>query len=244
MQGMTIFQTLKYGSKNAAWASKAMVCPQLRYAGPTRQDLKESVEEFRPQWEARFRAEYPDADEELVEAEAHRWQRKTKTKVNKKFSKHTLKDTEALKGFEKLGWLDYEPLVKTEINYIIGAKHGGVQSLRSSAPHLLTLWQKFRLADMTIVDLHYLRYFIEAKLAKACKNRAAMQVQPPAARGVRLQNTPSQFSSAPLGPGNQASLEEIALTTADPVESRTPDRESTASLETELRLLADPKYDV
>ncbi|KAL8751776.1 MAG: hypothetical protein Q9184_005956, partial [Pyrenodesmia sp. 2 TL-2023] len=206
MQGMTIFQTLKYGSKNAAWGSKTMVCPQLSYAGPTRQELKESVQKFRPQWEARFRAEYPDEDDEVVEAQADRWQRKTKNKVDKKFAKHTQKDTEIKRGFEKLGWLEYEPLVKTEVNYIIDAKRGG----------------KFRLADMTIVDLDYLRYFIEAKLAKACKNRVAMKVKPPVARGVRLQNTPSQFSSVPLGARNQASPEDLEMETADPAESQAP----------------------
>lgn len=127
MQGFTIFQTLKYGSKNAAWGSKAIVCPQLEYAGPTRQDLKDSPRFFRPYWEAQCRVDYPDATDQEVERGAERWLRRTKTKVNRKFGKHTKKDEEILISFEKLGWLDHEPMVKKEVNLIIGAQFGGVR---------------------------------------------------------------------------------------------------------------------
>lgn len=44
MQGISIFQTLKYGSKNSAWPSASMVCPGLQYVGPTKQDLLDTVE--------------------------------------------------------------------------------------------------------------------------------------------------------------------------------------------------------
>ncbi|KAL9014040.1 MAG: hypothetical protein Q9173_001290 [Seirophora scorigena] len=236
MQGFTIFQALKYGSKNAAWSSKAMVCPQLEYAGPTRQDLKDSPRFFRPYWEAQFRADYPDATDREVEKNADRWLRSTKTKVNRKFGKHTKKDNETLKSFERLGWLDYEPMVKKEVNLIIGAEFGG----------------KFRIADMTVVDLHYLRHFIEGKLHKKCKDRGVETFPSPVARGARLQNTPSQFSNAPHGARNQANSQSFRMpfegtgtqttmaeemAAADTVESTAPGREPSNSPETELKLL-------
>ncbi|KAI4113262.1 MAG: hypothetical protein LQ345_005715 [Seirophora villosa] len=237
MQGFTIFQALKYGSKNAAWGSKAMVCPQLEYAGPTRQDLKDSPRFFRPYWEAQFRADYPDATDREVEKNADRWLRRTKTKVNRKLGKHTMKDKESLKSFERLGWLDHEPMVKKEVNLIIGAEFGG----------------KFRIADMTVVDLYYLRHFIEGKLHKKCKDRAVEKFPSPVARGARLQNTPSQFSNAPHGArnqansqslrtpfegaGTQATMAEEEMAAADTVESTAPGRELSNSPQTELRLL-------
>ncbi|KAL8735434.1 MAG: hypothetical protein Q9166_000980 [cf. Caloplaca sp. 2 TL-2023] len=201
MSGFTIFQTLKYGSKNSAWASKSMICPQLEYAGPTIEDLKDSTRIHRPRWEAQYREDYPGASMADVKKQADRWQRNHGNKINAKFRKATLKDMQTLVSFQKLGWLEHEPEVHREVRLITGLLRGS----------------KFRLADMTIVDLDYLRTFVENKLQKKCRNRAAVTVLPPVPRGVHLQNTPSQFSIVPLvGAETQASKADLEMIASDP----------------------------
>ncbi|KAL8804042.1 MAG: hypothetical protein Q9182_002833, partial [Xanthomendoza sp. 2 TL-2023] len=189
MGGFSIFQTLKYGSKNSAWASKTMVCPQLEYMGPTRQDLRNSIRLYRPAWERQFRVDFPYASGEQVTAAAEKWMRSTSTKVTKKFSKSTKKDLETHRSFEKLGWLNFEDLVKREIDWIIAGYKPS----------------KFRIAALTTVDLDYVRFFIETKLSVRCIQRASPRARSPVIRGGYLQHTPSQFSSAPRGAGNAAS---------------------------------------
>lgn len=127
MGGFTIFQTLKYGSKMAAWASKAMVCPQLQYAGPTRQDLKDSARLYRPHWVAQFQVTHPDTNDEDVQTAADKWVRRANTKVGRKFSQRTAKDMEIYRSFQKLGWLDLEPKAKMEVDWIARTEKGSVR---------------------------------------------------------------------------------------------------------------------
>ncbi|KAL8941395.1 MAG: hypothetical protein Q9216_002273 [Gyalolechia sp. 2 TL-2023] len=136
MGGFTIFQTLKYGSKNSAWASRMMVCPQLEYCGPLKQDLLESVGLHRRQWEAQYAADHPGVAKDVADRDADRWYSKMDKKIKGKFSHHTKKDSEVVRSFQKLGWLDHEPLVKKEIDIIIGSGRPSV-SLISSIENLL-----------------------------------------------------------------------------------------------------------
>ena len=126
MGGYSIFQTLKYGSKNQVWGSQNMVCPRLEYAGPTRQDLRDSVRMYRPQWVDQYRINHPSDTDAQVAERAARWAKSMRTKIGGKFSKHTAKDSEKFRSFEKLGWLELEPAVKREVNLTIGAKIAGV----------------------------------------------------------------------------------------------------------------------
>ena len=101
-----------------------MVCPRLEYAGPTRDDLKDSPRLFRPHWEARFRASHPEADDRMVEDRSHRWQKHMKSKVKRKFRVCTKTDHQTKKSFDKLGWLRQEPLVNRALNVMLGVKKG------------------------------------------------------------------------------------------------------------------------
>ncbi|KAL8933315.1 MAG: hypothetical protein Q9211_005849 [Gyalolechia sp. 1 TL-2023] len=217
MGGFTIFQTLKYGSKNSAWASKMMVCPQLEYCGPLKQDLMESARLYRPQWEAQYLADHPGVTKLVADRDADYWQRKMDRKIKCKFMHHTKKDSEIKRSFDKLGWLDHEPLIKHEIDLIIGSIHPA----------------KFRMADMTQVNILHLQRFIESKLLKRCANRAPVEIPPPVARGIRPQNTPSQ----PLA-GMTQEGDELVLDTVETGDiHQTPDERS-LSPEGELRALA------
>ncbi|KAL8682527.1 MAG: hypothetical protein Q9186_001474 [Xanthomendoza sp. 1 TL-2023] len=225
MGGFSIFQTLKYGSKNSAWASKTMVCPQLKYAGPTRQDLRDSVRLYQPIRERQFRVDFPHANDREVNAAIQNWVRRTSNKVTKRFSRRTKKDLETYKSFQKLGWLDLEDQVKREVEWIVAG----------SKP------SKFRIASLTTVDLDYVRFFIETKLSQLCKQRGTAKTRSPIPPGDYLQHTPSQFSSVPYGAGNAAS-QGGGMTSVGPVERTAPDREQTQSPDTELRLLTELKF--
>ncbi|KAI4274807.1 MAG: hypothetical protein LQ337_003656 [Flavoplaca oasis] len=221
MGGFSIFQTLKYGSKNQAWGSKNMVCPRLEYAGPTRQDLRDSVRRYRPQWVDQYKINHPSDTDAQVGERAAKWAKSMRTKIGGKFSKHTAKDLEKFRSFEKLGWLELEPAVKREVNLTIGAKIAG----------------KFRTAALTTVSLDYPRIFIETKLRQKCPNRGAVSFPAPAARGDYLQNTPSQPPSVPHGTGSSVNIPGAEMD-VDLVETMAPDRALTNSPDTELRLLS------
>ncbi|KAL8978028.1 MAG: hypothetical protein Q9205_006296 [Flavoplaca limonia] len=218
MGGFSIFQTLKYGSKNQAWGSQNMVCPRLEYAGPTRQDLRDFVRMYRPQWVDQYKINHLSDTDAQVGERAAKWAKSMRTKIGGKFSKHNAKDLEKFRSFEKLGWLELEPAVKREVNLAIGAKIAG----------------KFRTAALTTVSLDYPRIFIETKLRQKCPNRAAVSFPAPAARGDYLQNTPSQPPSVPHGAGSLVNIPGAEMD----VETMAPDRALTNSPETELRLLS------
>ncbi|KAL8899133.1 MAG: hypothetical protein Q9207_006351, partial [Kuettlingeria erythrocarpa] len=120
MQGFQIFQTIKYGSKSAAWASASMVCPRLQYVGPTKQDLLKSVAAYEPQWRIAYRQAYPDASPQELWNAGLAWRKKMETKVRSKFAKHVPKDREVLQAFESIGWMAHEPLARREIDLIMG----------------------------------------------------------------------------------------------------------------------------
>lgn len=216
MGGFTIFQTLKYGSKNSAWASGIMVCPQLEYCGPLKSDLLESVTRQSPHQRAQMIAKDPNASSAKIDEQMGRWQEKKDRKVRRKCSHSTKKDMEIMRGFQKLGWLDHEPLVSREINLIIGSKKPA----------------KFRMANMTEVHISHLQRFIEAKLSKRCPSRAPWVAPAPVAPGVQLQNTPSQPPAA-----GSAGDDELVLETVETGDNQAAVQRS-LPLEAELRALA------
>ena len=113
--GYSIFQCLKYGSRASAWVSPISVCAQLRYVGPTIRDLKQSPVVFRPKWIAQYRVDNPHATNAQVEKAADTWQSQSKRKVEGKLTHLTKKDKQTLTSFERLGWLQHEPLIRQEI---------------------------------------------------------------------------------------------------------------------------------
>ena len=134
--GYSIFQCLKYGSRTSAWVSPISVCPQLRYVGPTVRDLKQSPVVFRPKWIAQYRFDLPHATNAQVEKAADTWQSQSTRKVEGKLTHLTKKDKQTLTCFERLGWLQYEPLIRQEITLM---KEGnGVSRLSLSGWRVVT----------------------------------------------------------------------------------------------------------
>ena len=144
--GYSIFQCLKYGSRASAWVSAISVCPQLKYAGPTLADLKESSTLFRPRWEAQYRLKHPDATDSKVKEDTDAWQANVDQKINGKLTNLTRKDREMVRSFEKLGWVQHEKVIQEEIAAMEQGK--GV----------------FRFANLAQISPQYVRQFIEAKV--------------------------------------------------------------------------------
>ncbi|KAL8761380.1 MAG: hypothetical protein Q9184_002495 [Pyrenodesmia sp. 2 TL-2023] len=173
MQAISIFQTLKYGSKNSAWVSASMVCPGLRYVGPTKQDLLDLVKVYRAGYEQDWKRTHPDASPEEVRDVVSVWERSKEHKVKTKFKPKTPKDQEMYTAFRNSGLLEHEELVKREVELIMGGYKG-----------------KFRLADLTVVDNRYLRQYFQTKLQDNCPGRVASEEE--------ANRLPSQSSSAHL----------------------------------------------
>ncbi|KAL8973191.1 MAG: hypothetical protein Q9197_002454 [Variospora fuerteventurae] len=176
MQGFSIFQRLKYGSRNSAWASASMVCPQLQYVGPTKEDLLDQV------WDA-----------------GNAWARKKEHKAKSKFNGKTSKDNEMYTAFKNIGWTEYEPLAKREIEKIMGSsKAVSLVTILAAGCLFTNDSQKFRLADLTVADPRYLRQYFQSKLQEYCPDRRTVEPEPPAVESQRL---PSQASSNALAGG-------------------------------------------
>ncbi|KAL8662402.1 MAG: hypothetical protein Q9202_004723 [Teloschistes flavicans] len=162
MQGFTIYQTIKYGSKNSAWASPSMVCPNVIYVGPTKRDLLEMTDKFGMVWRDGYRTTNPEANDIALSNDFSIWKRTMDQKVKGKFVGHTQKDREVHKAFRKIGWLNHEPLAKHEVELIMSDQKA-----------------KFRLANLSVADTRYIRQFFEAKLQEQCRRRPRQQPEPP-----------------------------------------------------------------
>ncbi|KAL8731919.1 MAG: hypothetical protein Q9181_004130 [Wetmoreana brouardii] len=113
--GYSIFQCLKYGSRTSAWVTPISVCPQLRYVGPTLEDLKDSAKLFRTTWEKQHRADHVRATDAEVNRAADKWQATAEKLIKAKLTDFTKKDKETFRSFDKLGWLVREDLIRQEI---------------------------------------------------------------------------------------------------------------------------------
>ena len=92
-----------------------MICPQLQYVGPTKYDLLQATAKFLPQWTKWYEQANPHAKQRVVVTEAKVWEKRKTHKYKQKFRPMTISDKRAIKGFQKLGWLEYEPVIAREI---------------------------------------------------------------------------------------------------------------------------------
>ncbi|KAL9598691.1 MAG: hypothetical protein Q9179_003817 [Wetmoreana sp. 5 TL-2023] len=177
--GYSIFQCLKYGSRMSAWATPISVCPQLRYVGPTLEDLKESAKLFRTTWEKQYRADHVRATDAEVNRAADKWQAIAEKNIEDKLTNLIKKDKETLRSFDRLGWLVHEDLIHQEIKAMKQGK--GV----------------FRFANLAQVGVPYVRRFVEVKVREACPqhltaSQPAVISGSPATRDFRAASSQSQ----------------------------------------------------
>ena len=200
-QGVQIFQVLKYGAVASAYASDILVCSRLMWLGPSKEELCQSPVAYREMYMAQHRSDFIRKSEEDVVKAADAWQEKMSSKIEKKFMKATKKDREIVKAFERLGWLEHEPDLRDEVRLMLEAP------------------SKFRLADLSQVNVRYLRTFVHQKVqvfsaAQTTAVATAVKVQPVVLRspiGERYKALPSQVSSIPVEPSSEIDEKEAML---------------------------------
>lgn len=198
-QGVQIFQVLKYGAITSAYASDILVCSRLIWAGPSKEDLCQSPEAYREMYMAQYRSDFRRKSDEEVEKAVGTWQRRMSDKLEKKLVKATKKDREIVRAIERFGWLEHEPNLRNEVQQMLKAP------------------SKFRLADLSQVNVRYLRMFVQAKVevfTPAQTTAVAVVVQPPVLRspiGERYKALPSQVSSIPVEPESEIDQEAAKL---------------------------------
>ena len=200
-QGVQMFQVLKYGAVASAYASDILVCSRLIWTGPSKGELRQSPMAYREMYMAQYRSDFKrKSDQEVVKA-ADAWQEKMSNKIEKKLVKTTKKDREMVKAFERLGWLEREPDLRDEVKLMLEAP------------------SKFRLADLSQVNVRYLRTFVQQKVqvftaAQTTAVAAAVKVQPVVLRspiGELYKALPSQVSSMPVEPSSEIDEKEAML---------------------------------
>ena len=202
-QGVQIFQVFKYGAVASAYASDILVCSRLIWAGPSKEELCQSPEAYREMYMAQYRSDFRRKSDEEVEKAVGTWQRQMSDKLEKKLVKATKKDREIVRAIERFGWLEHEPKLRDEVQRMLQAP------------------SKFRLADLSQVNVRYLRMFIQSKVevfSPALTTAVAVKVQPPVLRspiGERYKALPSQVSSMPVEPESEIDEKEAMALLAE-----------------------------
>lgn len=150
---------------------------------------------------AQYRSDFRrKSDQEVVKA-ADAWQEKMSNKIEKKLVKATKKDRGIVRAFERLGWLEHESDLRDEVKLMLEAP------------------SKFRLADLSRVNVRYLRAFVQQKVqvfsaAQTTVVATAVKVQPVVLRspiGERYKALPSQVSSWPVEPSSEIDEKEAVF---------------------------------
>ena len=145
--GFGIYSVLKYGSAGQAFCSPTVVCPRLQWVGPTKADLEASPADFKEQYRQQYALDHPHQSEEAVAAVVDAWEQKQAQKIEHKYDKVTRCDKTKIVGWKNKGWLQHEsPIVQSEVEAMIAGR------------------TKFRLADMAVVGIPFLRQYIEQKV--------------------------------------------------------------------------------
>ena len=152
---------------------------------------------------AQYRSDFSRKSDEEVAKAVGAWQNQMCNKLEKKFVKATKKDRDIVRAFERLGWLEHEPKLRDEVRQMLEAP------------------SKFRLADLSQVNVRYLRMFMHKKVEvfnPAQTTATAVKVQPVVLRspiGERYKALPSQVSSMPVEPESEIDEREVSALLAE-----------------------------
>ena len=200
-----MFQVLNYGAVASAYASDILVCSRLIWAGPSKEELCQSPKAYREMYMAQYRSDFRRKSDEEVTKAVDIWQERMSNKLEKKLVKATKKDGEIVRAFKRFGWLEYEPNLRDEVQLMLEAP------------------SKFRLADLSQVNIRYLRMFMQKKVeifspAQTTEVATAVKVQPLVLRspvGERYKALPSQVSSMPVEPESEIDEKEAMALLAE-----------------------------
>ena len=196
IESAQIFYSLKFGTMRSAWSNEIEVCPKLVWAGSTFEDLEESPRTFRPHKEKVTRESIPHITDEELEKTMDKWEAKVSQHLKKILVEDKPRDKATYKGFLKTGWLEYEPILKAELEMML---------VRPS---------KFRFADLAQVGQEYTAMFVAAKLQAMSPAKFIADDKRP---GPPVERSPARQPYAELA--SQALEAQVANTATDPQES-------------------------
>lgn len=156
VEGFQIYLGLKYGSRSSAWASKIQTVPQLRWAGPSLADLTESSILFRPEWEAQYSSDHPEATIPELKDAADKWQKNRKIQLGSKLIAASQKDRQIIRGFKRYGYLENEPEVAAELELML--QRPGVSCIKLVFDTRLTVERNFVLLTCRLWVLHIYQF--------------------------------------------------------------------------------------
>ncbi|KAG8531270.1 uncharacterized protein KY384_004628 [Bacidia gigantensis] len=160
-QAAEIFKCLKYGAAHSAESSEQMVCSQLSWAGPSREELLSSPEKCRKALEQQYQSDQLRATSDEVKGAADAWVKNKRAFLEKKLVKTTQGDLNQLRSFLQTSWLQNEAGLRAELDEMSWRKG------------------KFRLADLAAIHQDFVQIFINAKISKALAIESAEELSLP-----------------------------------------------------------------
>lgn len=141
ISGHKWFCVLKYGAKNTAWASPSVVCPQLRYLGPSCDDLEDHLQLAADTYISGERRKNDDRDETDPVTARRQWIKKKRADVAMAMGGATKADVALWNGMLSDGIGQMEPELAAESERIVNEGKVRFDSLRCR--HTLTSSRDF-----------------------------------------------------------------------------------------------------
>lgn len=143
--GFQIYSNLKYGSVNKSYCSHISVCPRLQWVGPTKADLIASPAGYKEEKRELHRVHHPNQSETEVTRILDAWEKAHSDRIQAKLSPADDRDRASVRGWRQKDWLQHEPAVDAAV------------------ADMLVSRSKFRLADIAVVGVPYLKLFIKQR---------------------------------------------------------------------------------
>lgn len=148
VQGLHIYLVLKYGSASGAFANEIQVCPQLKWAGPPKEELANSPAAYADTWKAQYASSHPSKTGSEIAEACDKWKATMERKLRKKLVVFSERDIGLVKGFKRYDLSKNEPGIEATLLTMSRSK------------------SKFRLADLAQVDVAYVSMFFRTKIAE------------------------------------------------------------------------------
>lgn len=193
--GFQIYSNLKYGSNDKSYRSHISVCPRLQWVGPTKADLVASPAGYKEEKRELHRVHHPNQSETEVTRILDAWEQAHSDRVQAKLSPADDRDRALARGWDRKDWLQYEPAVDAAVEDMLANR------------------SKFRLADIAVVGVPYLKLFITQQVQIASPIRVIEPILPSLRSpvGQRFALLPSQTQTSPVKLDSVANTELSAL---------------------------------
>lgn len=195
--GFQIYSNIKYGSNDKSYRSHISVCPRLQWVGPSKADLVASPAGYKGEKRELHRVHHPNQSETEVTRILDAWEQAHSKRIQAKLSLADDRDRALVRGWERKGWLQYEPDVDAAVDDMLAGR------------------SKFRLADIAVVGVPYLKLFIKQQVQIAAPVRVilpileAVSLRSPVGQSFAL--LPSQTQTSPVKLASEANTEQSVV---------------------------------